>query len=434
MSNHTDVPSFQPGPGHEHCNCQPKPATLNRRNFLRLGGLAGVTALTAASLMAGGGMAGTAHAAAGGGIDPGPTMPGPQPQLNPFMMVAPNLTNWLNQYPAIRDAVVWEDEGTALKYSQWPQTLKTRLQNIFEAIWTPSPVIGTSSYPNARYYYTPPKNIMNYSSLDISTTVLTKADTLTNYLNYLAYSFRNELAKQVSWSMKTLTSSQLANILDSRTIYKWVTGKGPTMAYDLPAGYTGGYQVLWTNLPTHPLLTLQFLQKNNLIGQTHTETIGRLIYWCGQNLLHYGVTPKTKDYSPGKLNYEFWQYYGAPPINRMIDGTDPIEAMMLFGHWTAGCWGTVAFLKMVLQVVNIPVENVYMMGHSLPHFTSIGTYLSHGDDPYTGQLLNKHPELPGTIYLINQYDFDTHFGNGVSDLQKQQNVSYRAMQLLAQYP
>ncbi len=458
MCCHSKPSLFQAEPVPSACTCNPrsqKPSTLNRRNFLRLSGMSGVTLLTAGSLAAcdnvadnspisnqttgTGGPEGDAakyvegdaakyvegdaakyviEKAQSGGS--GQTGPGPTIGISPFELAPTNLNNWLNLHPNVREAIVWQDEFNVLKYTQWPQSLKNRLQKIFEASWIPNPILSER--------YSLPENIMNHISNDFSESVLTKTDTLTNYLDYLAYSLRAELAQEVKWSMTTYSPALLANLLDSRTLYQWVTGPSSTFGATLPPGYSGGYYVKWTDLPTHPLISLQFLKDNNLIGATTFDTIARLVYWCGTNMYHYGLTSNTINLSSGELNYNIWHYRGSPPISKIIEGTKPDDPILWFAHWTMGCWGTVSFIKMVLQVLNIPVEKIEMIGHCLPYFPTDGYYLSHGDDPYA--IFKNRPEFKGADLLINQSAYNSHFGPGVSDANKQKNVGYRAMELL----
>src|SRR4051812_152450 len=115
MSSNPESPQVHTGPIHHNCNCTPRPSTLNRRNFLRLGGLAGVTMLAAASLVACSNTAEVAPVAAqaadetgsdetfrsaeqAGSNNPGQTGNVPPPTINPFIAAPPNLTTWLNQH------------------------------------------------------------------------------------------------------------------------------------------------------------------------------------------------------------------------------------------------------------------------------------------------------------------------------------------------
>lgn len=412
---------------------------LNRRSFLRLGSLVGATMLAAGSLAACGSVptitpepAGTEQAAdllrykvaqqGNGRPAPQITQPNTGPSIaNSIFNTTPppNLNDWLNQHQNVRDAIVWQDENIVIKYYVWPAPLKFRLQDIFDSIWTVKPV-----YPGN---YSLPFNIMNLNDPTTAATLLTKSDALTGYLDYLAYSLRTELSKEVKWSMINYSPLELSNLLDSRTVYEWVTGPNATFAGPIPVGYNGGYKIKWTNLPTHPSFSLQFLKDNDLIGVSIYDTIGRVIYWCGMNFCHVGETSNTKKLSSGDFNNNIWHYRGAVPITRMITGTDPTDPILFLRHWTDGCWGTVGFMKLVLQILNIPIEHIYMQGHSLPHFLSEGVYMSHGDDPY--EIIDRYPQVKGTDLLIYQASFNSHFGPGVSDANKLENVGFRPIEL-----
>jgi hypothetical protein len=51
-------------------------------------------------------------------------------------------------------------------------------------------------------------------------------------------------------------------------------------------------------------------------------------------------------------------------------------------HRTAGCWGTVGFMRSVLRAANIPVVREACGGHACVGFPTEGLHMSHGDDPY----------------------------------------------------
>lgn len=139
-----------------------------------------------------------------------------------------------------------------------------------------------------------------------------------------------------------------------------------------------------------------------MIGDTLRGTVARLVDWCRWNMSHFlnKFTPRNAEYH--------WQYRGQPPVRRIIEGTvlhDPaITGYPTPRHWTAGCWGTTAFLRSVLRAVNIPVLRVHRCKHTMPHFVGAARYLSHGDDPYTS--LAK-ADYPAELLLIDQDTFES---------------------------
>ena len=98
-----------------------------------------------------------------------------------------------------------------------------------------------------------------------------------------------------------------------------------------------------------------------MIGATRLETITRVIEWC-KRLNHFIGRGDAENL------YSTWQYYGAPPVIRTIEGTFYNDDIIR-RHWTAGCHGTVNFMRSLLHTLNIPVEYINL-GHALPYFCS----------------------------------------------------------------
>ena len=176
-----------------------------------------------------------------------------------------------------------------------------------------------------------------------------------------------------------------------------------------------------------------------MIAEGRLKTIGNLLDWCRSNMIHF----------LGRFNAKnmegHWQYRGEAPISRVISGTtivfypykkgDTSPPLVESGHFTAGCWGTTAFLRAVLRVVNIPVKETTADGHSLPYFMSEGKHLSHGDDPYDRFSSNRelhlpHPHLVEELF-IDQTTYDAWFGPGVAS--EGANVSRRPRELAIEY-
>jgi len=71
-------------------------------------------------------------------------------------------------------------------------------------------------------------------------------------------------------------------------------------------------------------------------------------------------------------------------VRRILEGTlllDPQYAPShpTPQHWTAGCWGTSAFLRSLLRAVNIPVLPMTSgCGHKVPYFMAYGPSLANG--------------------------------------------------------
>ena len=188
--------------------------------------------------------------------------------------------------------------------------------------------------------------------------------------------------------------------------------------------------------PHRPDFTFAFLSANLMIAQDRLHTIGNLLEWSRANMIHYLGSFTAKNVEG------HWQYRGATPVSRIISGTtgvaylrkkgnySPPPKELSFGHYTAGCWGTTAFLRAVLRVVNIPVKEVTSHRHSLPHFMTEGKYLSHGDDPYS-QNVRSSPGFPIEELFIDQTTYDAWFGPGVSP--EKNNVGRQTNDLAIKY-
>ena len=186
-----------------------------------------------------------------------------------------------------------------------------------------------------------------------------------------------------------------------------------------PADYyyspTPGFWPKDFSLPAHPIVTFAFLKNNGLIAHTQYQTVGKVLNWS-RNLAHYfgGATA---------LNMEYhWAYRGLPPVSRVLSGTiltDPYYNAQVPGpeHWTAGCYGTSAFLQSLLRAINIPVERIGptldTCYHTMPYFPTLQRYLSHGDDPYT--LEDRKATYPAEQLLIDESTWKAWFKSGDLD-------------------
>jgi len=134
-------------------------------------------------------------------------------------------------------------------------------------------------------------------------------------------------------------------------------------------------------------------------------------------------------------NYQdHWQFDGYPPVERLISGTKHPD--LGFHHFTAGCWGTTGFLRMVLRTINIPVVLEERCNHALPHFVYSAShefYLSHGDDPYNKLYKTSTPKFPPLDLIIDQYKFDQWFNKDSSEEIICDNVGRHALELAVEY-
>ena len=318
------------------------------------------------------------------------------PQMLTVQMNEPDLTTWLTEHPLISETIQWEDSNGIKAYPNWSTTQKADLLRMYQKVWNDQPLELTD----------PPPNIANPADDEFAQTVLSKDHAWPLFLAHVAYSLAAETGEWVPWSLSEYSQEELLELFDGSKMFQWNNGYG-------------GYEPIHYGVPAPPDFTFNFLSTNNMIAQNRLQTIGNLLDWCRSHMVHF-LGPLSTQNAEGH-----WQYRGVPPVSRVISGTtavfipykegDTSPPRVSFGHHTAGCWGTTAFLRSVLQIVNIPVKQVRAAGHILPYFMSEGKYLSHGDDPYSGTARNMHHPHPYPVeeLFIDQATYDAWFGPSV---------------------
>ena len=319
----------------------------------------------------------------------------------------PDLDRWLNDHRSIRNAIVWESSSGARNYSHWSSSQKQALNSAFLAAWNRSALTLAD----------PPPNAVSPNDNEHATTVLASAHAWPLYLAHVAQSLAVEIGEWVNWSIRSYSADKLKILFDSREFFKWDSSKN-------------GYRIEQSKgrvVPAPPKSIFAFLSNNDCIAYNRLYTIAGLLEWCRSNLVHFlgGANAQNME--------DQWQYRGYPPVSRIIAGT-PFTGRPSYGiaHRTAGCRGTCGFLRSVLRVVNIPVEQVHACGHALPFFTTENRYLTHGDDPYNA-LTRATPPYPARELLINQAKYDSWFGPGVPSSDVCNNVGRRTRELAITY-
>lgn len=343
-----------------------------------------------------------------------------------------SLEHWLHAHPKVRDAIHWQGPGSAGRtYEQWSSAQRGELADAH----------AKAVNGQATGLTDPPPNLVHLAGNDYPTTVLSHDDAWRLYVTHVAQSLAVEIDKRVPWSLTGCSSKELAVLLDSRQFFTWDAGPGGYSIDDsisgvaLPAAPDTSYGLIEEIRRTpefqaevepvpQPGIPLQLSPRSILIAQ--------LVGWCRDNMTHFGG-----DYH-AKPMQATWQYRGMPPVARIISGTHNHELPSAnFGHWTAGCYGTVGFLRAVLRTANVPVACTNMTGHAQPFFMTEGSYLSHGDDPYSGlakrDTPTAEPPYPASLLLIGQAEHDAWFGAGVSDTDKYDNVGRRPTDLAIPY-
>lgn len=323
-----------------------------------------------------------------------------------------SVEDWLAAHPRIRDRVSWEHEAflglasTNSAYTSWSGGSRSSLQRAVDHY------AGCSIDPLAD----PPSNRASRADDEIARQRYSNVDAFRWYQLLLAQTLVVEMGRWVPWSLEDYDDDELFYLLDSRSLFSWQPGD----SYEVRFGVHG------PAVPAEPRFTYEFLYGNDLIAPTRVETIARLIDWCRWNLRHFSahrVEPDTYvggDYTTLSMDLH-WRYRGFPPARRVVEGTTR-RVTDASAHWTAGCHGTVGFLRAILRAVNIPVAYVRRCRHAMPRFLHEELYLSHGDDPYNR--CAKREDLPARDLLIDHTTFEDYFdgadacdnvGQGVHD-------------------
>lgn len=342
----------------------------------------------------------------------------------------PSLPWWLSAHPAVAHAIKWQFKpstnvfdvpDTAKKaWPSWSSAEKHALVQAFEDAWTwyhqqPDPLnnlVESLAYP--------PPNVYDTSSDTGSPWVAVATSYAWDlYVQWIALNLLVEIDALVPWSMLQYSGEQLQVLLDSEAIMSRggdnfiVCSGNPGLAQ-----YVKRKDNLGASLIAPPRYSYAFLVKNGLVGTTRLETIGKLLQWVSDNLVHfYGAS------SYGNMEAH-WQYRGIPPISRVIEGTTSTVTNS-FEHWTAGCHGTTGLLRNVLRAANIPVHIVRICGHGLAYFMTEGLYLDHGDNPYNSTF--KGTGLPASALLIDEATYIAWFGDNMdnNDLNCPGNVGHQ---------
>jgi hypothetical protein len=321
----------------------------------------------------------------------------------------PSVHHWLAQHPSVGLSVMWETtEGIVEPYLIWPSSRVDDLQHAFEQAWN----LGSVGLTD------PPPNVLHPSDHEAPTTALSQHDARWLYLASVAQSLAVEIGNRVPWSVNGYSVADLRILFDSRELYTWSAAADGYQIHDIPGGIV---------VPASPHRMHRFLKDNDLIGEHRHGTITRTLKWCHDHMSHFlgGQTTKVFEH--------VWQYRGAAPVLRTITGTkDHANPDYGVRHWTAGCHGTAGFLRAVLRTVNIPVVHDHQASHALPFFSVDHLHLSHGDDPYNGYAYSK-PQYSMSELLLDQGKFDSWFGSGVSEADKERHVGKRVQELALEY-
>lgn len=295
---------------------------------------------------------------------------------------------WIATHPKVASSLQWETERYVgpgyfstgrgkVTYYHWTPQQKQDLEDAYQQALTWYQSANAVDHLNETITY-PPVNIEDTSDDNGSPyTSVTQEYAWDFYLRWVAWTLVAETQHEFPWSILDYDTEELKVLLDSTSLFARVSSQEYEMAsgsfahpnFIRRANNRGG------SLAAPPRYTYAFLSKSGLIGANRRETIVNLLNWGSENLVHFF----------GEGNYgnqeAHWQYRGAPPITRIIEGTIR-DTESSPRHWTAGCHGTTGFLRNVLRAANIPVQIANRCGHSQPYFMTEGLFLDHGDDIY----------------------------------------------------
>lgn len=331
------------------------------------------------------------------------------------------LTNWLLDHPDIAQTITWQFRAAnshnaytpparsdKVAWIDWSESQKNDLDQAFSHVvrWFES---GTP--PVSMPYRSLTDHPVNRYTTSTTTTraVIQVVDPTyfwKLYCEHVAFSLALEIHHLLPWSITDSSVDDLRYLFDSSTMAWRTTTQGDAFSLGTYAGVPIPL-LRADNLPqttfASPFWVYSFLQTAGRIGATRHETIGLVLAWMRDNLVHF--------YGPATIDtYQaIWHYRGFPPVSSVIQGTvdtnNPNEGLQ---HWTAGCHGSVGFLHTMLRVLNIPVQPVWVCGHELAYFPSEDLYLDHGDAPYNLEV-KAQAHRPITSLLIDRVTYQKRF-------------------------
>ena len=359
--------------------------------------------------------------AGGAGLRPHPEWPWPaKPPRKPPLSRDP-FSRFLRRHPTFSSAIVWRAPGTPQEingvpraYPQWPSVWKSQLAQTWNQI-------RRGTFPGLSA--TPSVDLALNNAGDVFSTGLTPANAWNYYLAHVAQSLAVESEGQVAWSLDDQPPAGLWWLFDSKSLFHY---SAPLNRYFTPKLHTS-IESLGASQFGDPVRISGELARLGLLGADRRDTIDRLLQWCRANLVHfYGIeTPQNVA--------DYWNYQGWPPVERVLAGTT--HPQFGFAHWTAGCWGTVGFLRNALRTVNVICGLEVSDWHALPHFflpragkRSADLYLSHGDDPYNS-LWRATPPVPISELPIGARTFARWFGPNATPPPGGSNVGRQTVEL-----
>lgn len=296
-------------------------------------------------------------------------------------------------------------------YADWPASMKKELHSCFANSWyylvshtdpfknwAGLPVYNDSNRDGP--YQVPP------GATDWVRTVWDPASQAwPYYCTLVGHQMALEVYGILPWTLRSLDWPVRHQIMSGWTMFWQEWPNPPGGAYDFV--YSGGLQP-WppASTPADPVYLWRFFHKLGILKNNRPQmpakmAVATLLDWCRWNLKHF-----SGNWALANMIKYFGEFQ--PRAVDIIEGRNYTgndkPASEKFGHWTAGCSGTVAFLETCLRALNIPVIKLWgdldACAHNSAWFPSIEAYLSHGDDPYDVQSKGIGDWVPEPLSLL----------------------------------
>ncbi len=333
---------------------------------------------------------------------------------------APDLATYLEENPNLKSSLKIEQtyptasyyysgSPVELSYDDWSDSDKEALNTAFRRSWY---YIYDAYDPNytGTADFTMPLACTNcaadLASNPASTPLhrISEASGKSVYMAYAAQSLALEIGEGLSWSVATASTNELHHYFNTRSLMH-------RLGYESTDFFIGNWSVeasvpekyLGHGSPATPIYIYSFFTSNDIIANTHEQTIYNLAEWFRNNAVHFYFGYEMQNM------VDHWQFPGQVPASRLIAGTVR-DGESESRHWTAGCHGTASFFMTALKAINIPVEIHKVCGHAVMYFPSVGLYMDHGDNPYNANVRTQ-PTKPVSGIFIDESTFTSRFGS-----------------------
>jgi hypothetical protein len=303
-----------------------------------------------------------------------------------------SLSAWLAERPTIQSAVCLEstssdylvgDTLVETCWNAWTDADRQIVEDMFDRAWAwlyetaePYANLGTDEFSFPIACSSCDTGLTNTPTSNVLTLVATD-DSKTVYFSHLAHALALAAGQGTAWSLGDLSAADLHPILSSRAMMhrygtKYLFG---------PPNFVPNARIknIGRGTPATARWTYAWMQRNNLVKSTQAETVAAILQWARLNLVHFYGSATYQNFD------EHWQSPSGPPLSKVVEGTIRTSESTA-EHWTAGCHGTVGFVKTLLRAVNIPTQVIYTCGHSQLYFPTLDKYLDHGDNPYNADV------------------------------------------------